>query len=98
MKMTVKSNPSYQFVSVHRNPTNAAFADTKVILSAYLEALYALLSITLQEEESEHVFSDHVVGGMYQNYLALQQMRAEIVADLEKADVVLEAISARLVT
>jgi hypothetical protein len=91
MKLETKSSPSSQFVSQHNIPSVQAFSDTNVIMSAYLVALEALLMLCSTETESEVI-----VSSMYQNFSTLRAVRSEIDEDLERADVMLEAIEAKL--
>jgi hypothetical protein len=80
-----------QFVSMHVNPTHQAFAETNVLLAAYMDALSSLLALSLQEPEVTHI-----VEGMYQNYVVLKDVRSVIEDNMQKADVMIEAIEARL--
>jgi len=80
-----------QFVSQHNIPSVQAFSDTNVILAAYIEALNSLLSMAMTETESETFMLS-----LYQNYATVKSIRNEIENDLVKADVLLEAIEAKL--
>jgi len=80
-----------QFVGMHANPTTQAFAETSVVLGAYMEALSSLMAIVEQQPEV-----DHIVEGMYSNYVTLKELRSSIDENLQKADVMLEAIGAKL--
>jgi len=76
---------------MHVNPSSQAHAETNVLLAAYLDALSSLLALASQEPEVPHI-----VEGMYQNYVVLKDVRNVIEQNMEKADVMLEAIQARL--
>ena len=81
-----------QFVGMHVNPSTQAFAESNVLLAAYLDALSSLLALASQEPEV-----DHIVEGMISNYVVLKDVRGVIQENMEKADVMLEAIEARLI-
>lgn len=92
MKLQTKGNGSdSQFVSQHNIPSVQAFSDTSVVLAAYLEALNSLLVMS-----SSDTVSETMMRSLYQNWSTLSNVRHEIDSDLEKADVLLEAIEAKL--
>lgn len=91
MKLQTQASSQSQFVNQHNIPSVQAFSDTSVILAAYLEALESLLVLCGTETESESILKS-----MYQNYTTLRTVRSEIDSDLETADVMLEAIEAKL--
>lgn len=80
-----------QFIDMNVNPTTQAFAETNILLAAYEDALSSLLALASQEPTVPHI-----VEGMYQNYVTLKDVRSEIQKNMDKADVMLEAIQARL--
>ena len=80
-----------QFVDYQRVPSFAAEADTSAILTAYNDGLAALLSLCGQEGSSETVLS-----GIYEAYTSFMTTREMIGDELAKADVMLDAIRARL--
>lgn len=80
-----------QFVEVHRNPSMKAFAETNIILAAYLDGLSSLLVLTEQPDPV-----DHIAEGMLRNLLTLRDVRAAMQDALDKGDVMLEVIEARL--
>jgi hypothetical protein len=77
---------------MHANPATRAFAETNVILAAYLEGLSSLYALVDQDPEV-----DHIVQGMYANFVTLREVRDTIRENMEKADVMIEAIEAKLV-
>jgi hypothetical protein len=89
MKLEARASAQSQFVSQHNIPSVQAFSDTSVILAAYIEALGALL--VLCENAREDMYSS-----LYENYATLASVRREMDNDLMTADVMLEAIQAKL--
>lgn len=91
MKLETKGSAQSQFVGQHNVPATKAFGDTSVILVALLEALESLLILSGTETESETILTS-----MYQNYSTLHFIRIQLDEDLQRADIMLEAISVKL--
>ena len=80
-----------QFVDYQRVPSFTAEADTSAILAAYTDGLAALLSLCGQEGSSQTILA-----GMYEAYTTFRTVREMIGNELAKADVMLDAIEAKL--
>lgn len=80
-----------QFVGMHANTSTQAFAETNVILAAYLEGLSSLYALVDQEPEVTHI-----VEGMYSNFVVMKEVRETIQENMNKADVIIDAIEAKL--
>lgn len=80
-----------QFVGMHANTSTQAFAETNVILAAYLEGLSSLYALVDQEPEVTHI-----VEGMYSNFVTMKEVRETIQENMNKADVIIDAIEAKL--
>jgi hypothetical protein len=91
MKIEAVGSEKSQFVNQHNIPSVKAFSDTNVILVAYLEALESLLVLSSTETDSEVILTS-----MYQNFQTLNSMRSDLDSDLERADIMLEAIGIKL--
>ncbi len=80
-----------QFVGMHANTSTQAFAETNVILAAYLEGLSSLYALVDQNPEVTHI-----VEGMYSNFVTMKEVRETIRENMDKADVMIDAIEAKL--
>jgi len=76
---------------MHANTSTQAFAETNVILAAYLEGLSSLYALVDQNPEVTHI-----VEGMYSNFVTMKEVRETIRENMDKADVMIDAIEAKL--
>ncbi len=89
MKLQTSGNEN-QFTSHHLIPSVAAGTETTVLLAAFQSALDSLLEMSKDEVTTP------VLEGLYRNFVALKEVRGILRDDLERADVTLEAIEAKL--
>ena len=90
MKLTVKGHDEY--VDFQHVPSVAADAETSVVLAAYIQGLESLLDMAAGWEQN----SVPVMEGMLQNLVQFKRLRRQIGLDLERADVTLAVIEAKL--
>ncbi len=88
--LSTKASNNSQFVDYQKVPAYTAEADTSVILAAYLDGLSSLLTLCGDEVE------ESVLQGMYTSLTMFVSTRDKIEGELEKADVMMEAIRAKL--
>lgn len=90
MKLQTKGKDEY--VTYHHVPSVAADAESSVILAAYQQGLESLLSMAAGWDQN----SVPVMEGMLRNLVEFKNLRKQIAADLELADVTLAVIEKRL--
>lgn len=92
MATLVGSSSAYsQFVDFKLKPALAAEAETTVLLAGLVEALNSVLAVARQQD-----LSDPVLAGVYESLVGLMKLRDRAAYDLERADVMIEAIKARV--
>lgn len=90
MKLTVKGQDEY--VDFQHVPSVAADAETSVVLAAYIQGLESLLDMAAGWEQN----SAPVMEGLLQNLVQFKRLRQQIGFDLDRGDVTLAVIEAKL--
>jgi hypothetical protein len=88
--MKLESSGQNVFVNHHNIPSESAQSETTVLLSAFQSALSSVLEVSMGET------SEFVLEGLIRNLVQLKGIRKMLDDDLQRADVTMEAIEARL--
>lgn len=89
MKLQPKGENEY--TAFHHVPSIRASAETSVIMSAYQMALESVLASVTADNGTEIASESH-----FENFLALRKLSDQIRDDLDRGDLILDVIEARL--
>ena len=91
--MKLKPKGENEYIEFQHNPSARASAESNVVLAAYHMALETVLASVTSENSTSMVIESQM-----ENFIALRKLGEQIKDDMDRGDLVLQVIEARLMT